>query len=289
MHRIFIVFIAFMVMVASVNEAVAINTSDTNTRRANLIKYIAQPAHIQNAEQKKIALVVGISKYKDLPPLPCALNDARDMDSVLKTAGYQTIIVLDQSLKIFMDSLNEFKKRMTAESTCIFYFAGHASEYEGNNYLYFGNSNPQSTEDMQKQTFNFAILFNIMDSKKVKTRIIILDCCRFNPVKGDQSMIYNSGLTKLDNLKGSYYIAYGTKPGFTSLEPTKGRNGFFTEAILKFISNRNDIIDQVFNKAAKHVKEKSKNKQEPYRITTLIEDFKLYDDTVEESDVTKGQ
>ncbi|MRG46955.1 hypothetical protein GFS24_17670 [Chitinophaga sp. SYP-B3965] len=277
MKRFFIILIAFMVMVVSVNEAAAINISDTNTRRANIIKFIAQSAHLQHADQKKIALVVGNSKYKYLDSLPCALNDARDMDSVLKTAGYQTIIVLDKSLKIFQDSLNEFRKRMTKESICIFYYAGHAAEYLDNNYLYFENSNPQSLEDMQAQTFDFATLLNTMDSKKVKTRIIILDCCRRNPNKGDQVMIFSNGLAKIKAaLNASYYIAYGTTPGSSTLEST-GRNGYFTEGILKFISNKNDTFDQVITKATKFVKEKSKNKQAPFRITTLDEEFRLYD------------
>jgi uncharacterized caspase-like protein len=280
MHRIFIVFIAFMVMVASVNDAVAINISDTNTGRAT---------HLQNTSPKKIALVVGNSRYKDLSQLPCALNDARDIDSLLKTAGYHTITVTNKSLKIFMDSLNEFRKLMTSESTCIFYYAGHAAEYMDNNYLYFEDSNPQSTEDMQQQTFDFTILINMMDSKKVKTRIIILDCCRFNPGERDQSMIYSNGLAKFKNLNASYYIAYGAMPGFKSYEPVKGRNGYFTEGILKYASNRNDTFDQVITKATKYVKEKTKKTryiQVPFRITTLDEEFRLYDN---ESEVSATQ
>lgn len=276
MNRFFIVFIALMVMVASVNEAVAINVLDTNTRRANIIKSITQPAHLPNTDQKKIALIVGNSRYKYMEQLPCALTDARDMDSLLKTAGYQTIILLDKSLKIFKDSLNEFRKRMTKESICFFYYAGHAAEYMDNNYIYFETSNPQSLEDMQEQTFDFALLLNVLDSKQVKTRIILLDCCRRNPNAGAQTIIYTERLAKFKSLNASYYIAYGTTPGSTTLEG-KGRNGYFMEGFLKFISNRNDTFDQVITKVTKYVKEKSKNKQAPYRITTLDEEFRLYD------------
>ena len=274
MKRFFIVLIASMIMIVSVNDVVA-NISDTNTRRTNIIKFLAQSMHLPNTDQKKIALVVGNSKYKYLEPLPCALNDARDMDSVLKTAGYHTINLLNKSSKVFRDSLTEFMKRMTKESICIFYYAGHAAEYMDSNYLYFENSNPQPLQDMQEQTFDFTILLNAMDNKKVKTRIIILDCCRRNPNKGDQAMIFSDGLSKMkEPLDTSYYIAYGTTPGYSTLEGNS-RNGYFTEGILKFISNKSDTFDQVITKVTKYVKEKSKNKQNPFRITTLDEDFRL--------------
>lgn len=289
MKRFLIVFIAVMVMIVSVNEAVAINLSNTNSRRANIIKLIAQSAHLPNGDHRKIAMVVGNSKYKHLTQLPCALNDARDIDSLLKTAGYQTIILLDKSLEIFKDSLNELGKRMTKETTCIFYYAGHAAEYQDNNYLYFEDSNPQSLEDMRVQTFNFTTLLEKMDTKKVKTRIIILDCCRTNPNKGEQVMIFNSGLAKIKSpLAASYYIAYGTMPGTTTLEGN-GRNGYFTEGILKYISNRNDTFDQVITKVTKHVKEKSKNRQQPYRVTTLDEEFKLYDTVENGKEISSGE
>src|SRR4051812_14475462 len=55
----------------------------------------------QTEASKKYALVVGINKYHhdNLPDLPYAVNDARELASVLTRAGYEVVLLTDDTGK----------------------------------------------------------------------------------------------------------------------------------------------------------------------------------------------
>src|SRR5882672_5072015 len=98
---------------------------------------ISIPAYSQQP-QKRIALVIGVQNYSNVPPLRHSLNDANDMAAALKSKGFQVDFLKDpKSKKDIKDAITRYYNIMRGQSGAvgIIYYAGHGTQYEGENYL----------------------------------------------------------------------------------------------------------------------------------------------------------
>ncbi|HBY1639490.1 TPA: caspase family protein, partial [Klebsiella pneumoniae] len=86
-----------------------------------------------------------------------------------------------------------------------------------------------------------------MERSDNKTNIIILDACRTNPYERawDRGPA-QKGLAPLFAPKGTI-IAYATSPGEVASDG-RGRNGSYTEALLKHITSPDIPIEEMFKR-----------------------------------------
>ena len=85
-----------------------------------------------------IALVVGNSNYEfDAPSftLNNPANDARGVAEALTKLGFFVHLFLDEDERRFRDHLHDFSTELNKYDNCLVYFAGHAIQIEGVNYL----------------------------------------------------------------------------------------------------------------------------------------------------------
>ena len=122
----------------------------------------------------------------------------------------------------------------------MFFYAGHTSQIEGNNFIIPVDVNVQSENELKYKGYNISKLLGYMNSAKNNQNIIVLDACRNNPfankfkiasrsIKNKERGIIqiktpklNSGLSKLDAGPNTL-IAYATAPGKVALDED-GRN-----------------------------------------------------------------
>jgi len=68
-------------------------------------------------EDKRLALIIGISDYQFASKLKNPINDAFSMDSVLKKLGFETIILKNPTYKDFKLAINNFGMKLNEYKT----------------------------------------------------------------------------------------------------------------------------------------------------------------------------
>ena len=180
------------------------------------------PSAYAAAAETRVALVIGNGAYKraDLR-LPNPANDAAAMAKALKVAGFDTIVQLNASRKDFYDALNEFtaKVRRDKHAVGLVYYAGHAVQADGINYLIPVDADIKAESDLEPSAFDAARILKSMSDAGNEMNILILDACRNNPLPKTRGM--DRGLARINAPSGTF-IAFAAAPGETAQDGAAG-------------------------------------------------------------------
>jgi ankyrin repeat protein len=220
--------------------------------------------------QRRTALIIGNSNYRNQGILPNPLNDANDMAEALAELGFEVIKVVDGDRKAMDAALEKFTAQLDRGDVALFYYAGHGIQVDGENYLIPVDAVLNNEKDVSYEALPVGKVQNVMENIDVK--IIILDACRNNPFgRRWTRSTQNPGLAQINGLTGSF-IAFATSPGKYA-EDGNGKNGTFTSYILKYIKMPNLSIDDLFKQVRQDVSSVTDKRQVPWVSTSLIGDF----------------
>jgi Caspase domain len=86
--------------------------------------------------EKRVALIIGNSAYKNVPKLTNPVNDASLVAEMFKNAGFDAVTTkLNLNVSEMRKSLREFGASTREADIAVIYYAGHGIELDGNNYL----------------------------------------------------------------------------------------------------------------------------------------------------------
>jgi hypothetical protein len=111
-----------------------------------------------------------------------------------------------------------------------------------------------------------------------KTFVVILDACRDNPF-GTTFKPQDKGLSQFDAPVGSL-LAYATAPGNVASDGT-GKNGLYTENLLKELSRPNVRIEDALKRVRLNVRLSSSGEQVPWESTSLESDVFIFPQTAQ--------
>lgn len=235
-------------------------------------------AHGQNMPitlEKRYALVIGNSDYQNVPKLPNPMNDAKDMAALLQTCQFEVSLITNASYTQIREAIRAFNEKLMAspkdQVVALFYYAGHGIQYESENYLMPIDANIQYADDIVRMGIPVqrTVLTN-MERSNSALNVVILDACRNNPFPSGSRAI-GSGLAEVQRAKGAF-IAYATAPGSVASDGS-GRNGLYTQELLKAISVPGLQIEQVFKLVRKNVLKLSGEKQYTWDSSNILGDF----------------
>lgn len=223
-------------------------------------------------EQKRLALLIGVSNYKFTTKLKNPLNDVNSMDYVLSKLGFEVIILRDASFQKFKLTLFEFGKKLNNYDIGLFYFAGHGIQVKGINYLVPTDANPISENQVEFDSINANQILSLMSDASNNTNFIILDACRSNPF--ERSWQRSNSIQGLSYMSAPYgtLIAYSTAPDKTASDG-EGDNGLYTSVLIDEILSPNLTILQVLQNVRSKLIKLSHGKQVPWESTSLLDDF----------------
>lgn len=224
---------------------------------------------LEIANLKKIAIVFGEKSYRHVTPLRNPLNDAQDISDSLKKVGFLVFTYNDTDIKTMSNAISEWYTKIDKFDVVLFYYSGHGVEVNGTNYLLPIDANPQGISDMYYQAYSANSILANMEAANPKINIMILDACRSNPFRSLTRDI-KSGLAFMTG-KGAF-IGYAASPEKTA-QDGEGRNGTYTEGILKYITTPNLTIDQIFTKVNFYVRKKTLDQQIPFKNSSLDFDY----------------
>jgi hypothetical protein len=231
------------------------------------IKYNAT----STSNQKRYALVIGNGEYLS-SPLKNPVNDAKDIGNELKRLGFDVMVHTNLTQNDMKKYMREFGNKLAAnKGVGLFFFAGHGMQVNGENYLIPVDAKIEKEMDVELESVNLKRLMGEMDYAKNDLNIIILDACRDNPFARSFRSGGNRGLATTMAPTGTF-IAYATSPGNVASDGT-GKNGLYTEQLLKALKNPGLRIEDVFKQVRKNVYEMSQKKQVPWENSSIFGDF----------------
>lgn len=223
-----------------------------------------------NSNQTRSALVIGNSAYKFAPVLKNPANDASDISAALKKLGFTVTTLINASQQEMDEAIGNMGRRLTGGGVGLFFYAGHGTQVSGENYLLPVDANLKSEADVRYKAVNAGQILTEMGEARNGMNIIILDACRDNPFPRSYRSS-KSGLAEMEAPKGSI-IAFATSPGSTASDGT-GRNGMYTQHILKNIETPDLPIESLFKKVLQGVNASTNGSQVPWTSSSFTGDF----------------
>jgi hypothetical protein len=246
------------ILVTSLSLALFSTSTPLAQRRAPVI-----------VKSRRSALVIGNAAYKE-SPLSNPVNDAKDISQLLSELGFEVIYKQNASRAEMKSAIREFGNNIVKGDVALFYFAGHGAQVNGENYLIPVDAVITKEEEVEYESVNAGLVLAQMASAANKLNIVILDACRNNPfARSFRSQA--RGLAQISASAGTI-IAYATEPGSVAADG-KGKNGLYTEELLKAIRIPGLKIEDVFKQVRIAVRNRSQGKQTPWESSSLEGDF----------------
>jgi len=240
-----------------------------------LIVQVEASAHAE----ARMALAIGNSAYQSTTPLANPSNDARDMATALRAAGFSVIEALDADKRKLDGALRVFADQLSRADVALFFYAGHGLQVGLQNYLVPIDAKLERERDLEFEAVKLEFVLRQMEiDREGKTTIVILDACRDNPLArnlartmGTRSAAIGSGLAAASTGLGTF-IAYSTQPGNVALDGN-GRNSPFTAALVKHMGARGRNLPAIMIEVRNDVVGATGGKQVPWDHSALTGDF----------------
>jgi outer membrane protein assembly factor BamD (BamD/ComL family) len=230
---------------------------------------------------KRVALVIGNYNYENFEQLLNPKNDAPAIAKMFKDMGFDQVdLVTDVGNLEFKRAIRRFADASAAADVAVVYYAGHAIEVGGVNYMLPVDAKLASNRDLEDEAID---LDRIVDSDGAKKlRLVIVDACRDNPflaakqkhqaVRSTAPVLSarKSGLG-LVNVAGSQtLVAYAAEAG-TAAEDGVGDDAHspFTTALLRRLPEPAEDIRFAFGRIRDDVLKATDKRQRPFVYGSL--------------------
>ena len=128
------------------------------------LKTVKAPVDNPTTERRK-AVVIGMSDYGAGFSLENTLNDADDMSAVLTQLGFEVTLLKNNDLRNLKTNLSNWYSTIERNDMAIFYFAGHGTEVNGENYLIPVGAELKSQTDVEDYTLKVNNVLGNMNEK----------------------------------------------------------------------------------------------------------------------------
>jgi hypothetical protein len=225
------------------------------------------------AADRRVALVIGNSAYKNASTLSNTINDATSIATLFKSVGFEVVISRsDLGVVDFKRAVREFL--ITAESAdiAVVYYAGHGIEIGGTNYLVPVDAKLGRDYDVEDEAVSLdRIIWALQPVRRL--RLILLDACRDNPFPaklrsaGIRATV-SGGLAKIEDVSADTLVAYAAKAGSISYDGD-GINSPYATALLRHLAEPGIDIRLALGRVRDEVLSMTNGRQEPFIYGSL--------------------
>lgn len=196
--------------------------------------------------EKRVALVMGIDAYDNLPAhtqLQKARADANAVGDTLKALGFEVVRAENATRSQFNSLWGDFLSKLNRGDTAALFFAGHAVELSGRNYLLprdVPNIRLGREEVLKRESLSLPEFLTDLQERGTRVNIVILDACRDNPFAqvGGRSVGGQRGLVMSEPPEGTF-IMFSAGAGESALDRLSDsdteRNSVFTRRLLPLL------------------------------------------------------
>jgi hypothetical protein len=230
--------------------------------------------------ERRVALVVGNSNYQvEKFSLANPKNDAEDVAAALSGLGFDVLTAIDATKKEFERKLADFARTAKDADAALFFYAGHAMQFQGENYLMPVDGELKDRDSIWSEMVRVDDVRRALD-RVDGLKVMVLDACRDNPLS---DRIYRSaaggggggprGLARIDKAQG-LIVAYATAADDVAADGN-GRNSPFTSALLNRMGEAGLEITKLFRLVGADVAEETRGRQRPEITLQSYNDYYL--------------
>jgi len=225
------------------------------------------------AQEKRLALVIGNAAYQNGGALRNPVNDANLMATTLQELGFEVIKKTNADLRTMQLATADFTNRIVNYDVALFYYAGHGIQVEGVNYLIPVDAKLEEKVMCKFEAFDVKFINEAFAQNQSNVNIMILDACRDNPFRSWMRSSASRGFVSLSNQPAGTIIAFATREGETAADGT-GNNGLYTEKLVQELKVAQNITE-VFQNTRTKVLSASGSTQCPQEWNMLTGNFVL--------------
>ncbi len=234
--------------------------------------------------EKRVALVVGNSTYAHAGALRNPANDAKSVADTLKKLGFDVLVGYDLTGRDFSFKVVDFAEKLKSADVALFYYAGHAIQYEERNYLIPVDAELANEFSVKREAIDAIDIVNEME-RKAKASLVFLDSCRNNPwadglrkvlTSSNRSAAVGRGLARIPSSGADTLLVYSAEPGNVAEDGT-GENSPFTTAFLKHVATPGIDVEVMLKRVTADVREQTSDRQRPERLSKLTIELYLND------------
>jgi hypothetical protein len=221
---------------------------------------------------RRVALVIGNSSYKNVPHLTNPDNDARLISEALKLDGFEVTLAENVDRNGLINAMRAFAAQADQSDWAVVYFAGHGIEVAGTNYLIPTDARLLTDRDIDFEAVSLNQVMKMIAGARL-LRVVILDACRDNPfapimkrTEGEARDVAR-GLARIEPSSGTL-VLYSSKEGTIAMDGD-GSNSPFAIALARHLSDPGVEVDKMFRLVRDDVLDATGNKQEPFLYGSL--------------------
>jgi uncharacterized caspase-like protein len=245
---------------------------------------LAVPAPAEPKALRGVALSIGQSEYRNLAKLPNTAGDAQAIDDLFDRLGFETTAASDRDARRLRRDLDLFAEDAEGADLAVVYYAGHAIEIAGENYLVptDAGADPATLADSLVPVSDF--IARLQTSAKIV--VVLLDACRDNPfppgtavrlpgAAGPEPVAVSGAAARgvqrfaptSTTGTGGYGIvlAFAAEPGKVALDGEPGGHSPYAAALLRHVSAMGgEEFGTVMRMVAEEVYLKTGGRQRPW-------------------------
>ena len=221
------------------------------------------------AENDRIALVIGNSKYFHFRSLPNADNDAHLLHKTLTGMGFDAGAgALTDLTKLRLErALQQFARKARSAKIAVVYYAGHGMEISGKNYLIPIDAELASNEEADYEAIDLDLLMKSLSGAS-DLGLILLDACRNDPFRSERRSRFrsNSGVPFAEVRRSAELnkiaVGFAAASGALAADGNDG-NSPYAVALAKYLPEPLEF-DDVLAKVGQEVERITGGLQSPY-------------------------
>ncbi|MGH1353208.1 MAG: tetratricopeptide repeat protein [Methyloligellaceae bacterium] len=222
---------------------------------------------------RRLALVIGNSKYSHASSLKNPANDARAVADALKRLGFvQVIEKYNLDYNGLRTTLKDFGDAAVNSDWALIYYAGHGIQVGGTNYVIPIDAKLAHAAHVEEEAISLdRVLSKVSEARRL--RMVILDACRDNPfskkmkTNGSRSRSLGRGLANVEPERGTL-VAFAARDGQVA-DDGDGKHSPYTRALLEHLEKNKLEVSLLFRKVRDTVLKRTGRRQEPYVYGSL--------------------
>ncbi|WP_020181176.1 caspase family protein [Methylopila sp. M107] len=224
---------------------------------------------------KRAAFIIGAGDYEKLASLPNARRDAAVMANALAEMGFDSVMIAEN---LGRDGLRAapaaIAERAPQSDVVLVFYAGHAVEADGINYLIPVDARPESDRELQSGALALADV-TAAAAKAKRGSLVIVDACRDDPfvearavaaarggAKAPDAKRLHAGLAATRAAAPNSVVLHSTQAGQPALDGD-GLDSPFVRGLLATLATPGKSFDTVVRETTKRVSDSTDARQVP--------------------------
>ena len=228
--------------------------------------------------QSHVALIIGNGSYQTAPSIKTAHDDAAIVTETMRGAGYDMTELNDVRQADIGQAIRGFLDKAAAagpDGVAFFYYAGHAAQSKGENYLVPVDAVINRDDDVANEAFRLNDLVGELAKLPLTARIVVIDASRDHKFGEASGQAVAKGLAKIDVTPG-LLIAFAAAPGAVVSTKEDEAYSLYTMTLVTFMRQPGLTMPQILKAMRQKVSDATASRQVPWIAGGLSTELFLF-------------